>query len=578
LEVEKRNDTVQFHFCRRRVVPGGPVTSTPTAPPPADQYEGHPQRWTILAILVLSLVVVVAGNTSLNVAIPTLVREIGATNTQLQWMVDSYALVFAGLLLPAGALGDRFGRKGALQLGLVVFAFAAFLSTMADTPDQLIATRALGGAGAAFIMPATLSILAAVFPPAERGKAIAVWAGFAGAGGALGNVVSGFLLEHFWWGSVFFVNIPVVIIALVAGAILVPSSKDSTATPLDPIGSMLSIVGLVALLFGIIEGPERGWSDPLTLVGFVLGLAGIALFILWEKRTEHPMLPIRFFGDRRFSVGAGVIFLVFMAMFGLFFISTQYLQFVKAYSPLEAGLAILPSALTMVIVAPRSDNFVQRFGVRTTIASGLTLVAVGLASISLLTPESAYVQYAISLVIMSMGMATTMAPATASVMSSLPLDKAGVGSAVNDTTREVGGALGIAILGSVLNVAYRNNVTDTIEAAGAIPNDAAELARESVGSALQIASEIGGTAGEALRDGASHAFTDAMAVAALVGSAIVVAAIVLVLKTLPRHQTHYEADPRDPVESTYDGMGVDTEQTIDVTEGTPWPEEVRGGG
>jgi EmrB/QacA subfamily drug resistance transporter len=541
--------------------------------------EGHPDRWRILPILVLSLVVVVAGNTSLNVAIPTLVREVGATNTELQWMVDSYSLVFAALLLPAGALGDRFGRKGALQLGLVVFGLAALLSTFAATPNQLIATRAIGGIGAAFIMPATLSILAAVFPPAERGRAIAIWAGFAGAGGALGNIVSGFLLEHFWWGSVFFVNIPIVIIALVLGAIYVPSSKDSTATPLDPVGSVMSALGLLGLLFGIIEGPERGWTDPLTLVAFGLGVVGLVAFIVWERHTEHPMLPIRFFADRRFSVGAGVIFLVFMAMFGLFFISTQYLQFVKEYSPLQAGLAILPSAITMVVVAPRSDALVQRFGVRTTIASGLALVAVGLGSISLLTPTSAYAQYAISLVIMSAGMATTMAPATTSIMSSLPLDKAGVGSAVNDTTREVGGALGIAILGSVLNVGYRNNVTATIEAAGAIPNEAAELARESVGSAFQVAAGLPAAAGDALREGAGVAFTDAMGVAALTGAAIVVGAVVLVLKALPRHQTHYEADPRDPVEATFDGMPIDVdpaaERSIDVTDRAASSEEVR---
>src|SRR5690606_3355724 len=232
----------------------------------------------------------------------TLVREVGATNTQLQWMVDSYALVFAGLLLPAGALGDRFGRKGALQLGLILFAFAALLSTMADTPGQLIATRALGGVGAAFIMPATLSILAAVFPPHERGRAIAVWAGFAGAGGALGNIVSGWMLEHFWWGSVFFVNLPIVLAALVLGALVVPTSKDSTATPLDPVGSVLAMVGLGAALFGIIEGPARGWTDTLTLTGFAVGIAALIAFVAWERRSDHPMLPMRFFADPRFSV------------------------------------------------------------------------------------------------------------------------------------------------------------------------------------------------------------------------------------------------------------------------------------
>jgi EmrB/QacA subfamily drug resistance transporter len=505
----------------------------PTSVAGADEL-GHPRRWMVLGIMVLSLVIVVAGNTSLNVAIPTLVREIGATNSQLQWMVDSYALVFAGLLLPAGALGDRFGRKGALQLGLVIFGLAALLSTMATTPTHLIATRALGGVGAAFIMPATLSILTTVFAPHERGRAIAVWAGFAGAGGALGNVVSGWLLEHFWWGSVFFVNIPIVLAALILGSLLVPSSKDSTATPLDPIGSLLSVAGLGATLFGIIEGPTRGWSDTWTVAGFAVGLVALVAFLWWERRAEHPMLPIRYFADPHFSVGAGVIFLVFLSMFGLFFVSTQYLQFVKAYTPLQAGLAILPSALTMILVAPRSDALVQRFGRRATIGTGLTLVAFGLASFSLLEPDSSYLRYAVSLVIMSSGMATTMAPATASIMSSVPMDKAGVGSAVNDTTREVGGALGIALLGSVLNSAYRGRVTSAVTDAGSIPDALAEPARQSIGAAFRLADTLPLDAAETLRRAAEVSFTDAMGVAALVGATCVATAIVLVLRFMPR--------------------------------------------
>lgn len=535
------------------------MPSTDTAPHAHDDTgaDGHPQRWTILAILVLSLVVVVAGNTSLNVAIPTLVRELDATNTQLQWMVDAYALVFAGLLLPAGALGDRFGRKGALQFGLAIFALAAFLATLADSPTHIIAARGLAGLGAAFIMPATLSILAASFAPHERGKAIAVWAGFAGAGGAIGNVVSGYLLEHFWWGSVFFVNIPIVLVAIALGIAIVPTSKDSTESPLDPPGSLLSSVGLAALLFAIIEGPVRGWTDPLTLGMFAMAAVAMVLFVVWERRVEHPMLPIHFFADRRFSVGAGVIFLVFLAMFGLFFVATQYLQFVKAYSPLQAGLAVLPSAVAMVLVAPRSDSLVQRFGIRTTIASGLVLISIGLGSIALLDADSAYLQFALSLVVMSSGMATTMAPATAAIMASLPIDKAGVGSAVNDTTREVGGALGIAVLGSILNVAYRSSVTASVDATAGIPDAAAEEARQSVGAALETAGKMGGAAGDALREAAQTAFTDAMAAVALTGAAVVAFAVLLVLKALPRHQA-YEADPRDPIESTYDGMPVES--------------------
>lgn len=496
-------------------------------------HEGDPRRWAILPVLVLSLVVVVAGNTSLNVALPTLVREVGATNTQLQWMVDAYALVFAGLLLPAGALGDRFGRKGALQLGLVVFGTAALLSTFADTPGQIIAARALGGAGAAFIMPATLSILVAVFPPHERGRAIAVWAGFAGAGGAIGNVVSGWLLEHFWWGSVFFVNLPIVVAALVVGAVLVPTSSDPSETPLDPVGSALSVVGLGALLFGIIEGPSRGWTDPLTLTGFLLGVVALVAFVAWERRSTHPMLPIAFFADRRFSVGAGVIFLAFFAMFGLFFTSTQYLQFVLGYSPLEAGLAILPSAFTMVLVAPRSDGLAQRFGHRAVIATGLGLIAAGMVVFSLLGESSPYVHFALALVILSSGMALAMAPSTGQIMASLPLRKAGVGSAVNDTTREVGGALGIAVLGSLLSSAYRGAMADAPAVAG-LPEGAAAAAADSVGAALAVAGDLPGPAGEALRSAAFGSFTDALTLTALAAAVVAAVASAIVLRALPR--------------------------------------------
>ena len=277
--------------------------------------EGHPDRWTILWILCGSLVLVVVSVSSLNVAIPPIQRSLNATGSELQWIIDSYALVFAGLLLPAGALGDRYGRREALLGGLFIFMVASVGGMTSDSASQLIAWRGLMGAGAALTMPATLSIVATVFGPAERSKAIAIWAGFAGAGGVVGLISSGLLLRAFWWGSVFAVNIPIVIVMIIAVVLIVPSSRDPEATPLDPVGAVLSIVGLISLVFGIIEGPEQGWMAGPTLAAFTVAIVGLGSFIVWELRTEHPMLDPRYFTDRRFSLGSLTITVAFFGIF-----------------------------------------------------------------------------------------------------------------------------------------------------------------------------------------------------------------------------------------------------------------------
>ena len=308
------------------------------------QPEVHERRWFLLGVLCLSLVMVVMAVSSLNVAIPTIQRELGASATTLQWIVDAYALVFAGLLLTAGALGDRFGRRKALLGGLAVFGVGALVSGLAGSASLIIVGRGIQGVGAAFVMPATLSLITAIFPPDERQRAIAIWVGFAGAGGAIGPIVSGALLEQFWWGSAFLVNIPVIIVTAVAVAMYSPESRDDAATPLDPRGALLSLTGLGALLFAIIEGPERGWTDPFVVTTFVAAAALITLFVLWERIAEHPMLPLKFFADRRFSVGSAVVTTSFFVMFGFFFLFSLYLQFARGYSPLEAGLATLPFA------------------------------------------------------------------------------------------------------------------------------------------------------------------------------------------------------------------------------------------
>jgi MFS transporter, DHA2 family, integral membrane protein len=511
----------------------------------------HERRWWTLAVLCLSLVMVVVGNTVLNVALPTLVRDLHATSTELQWMVDSYGLVFAGLLLTAGALGDRFGRKGALVWGLVIFGGASTVSAFATSPSHLIATRALMGLGAAFVMPATLSILISVFPPQERGRAIGVWAGLAGAGAAIGPVAGGWLLVHFWWGSVFLLNVPIVLAALVAGRFLVPKSSDPRHTELDPIGAALSIVGLSALLYGIIEAPTYGWGDPITIAAFALAVVFLGLFAWWELRTEHPMLDFNFFRDARFSAAGGAITLVFFAMFGTFFLLTQYLQVVLGYSALGAGIRTLPMAVTMGFAAPTAARVVERIGAKRVVAGGLVTVAIGLMLLSRVGVDANYAYLVVPLMILALGMGFSMAPSTASIMSSIPMHKAGVGSAVNDTTRELGGALGVAVLGSIAVSHYTSAISSKLHD---IPPALAAAASKSVGAAVQIGNEMGGPAGRSIVAAGKAAYVDAMSLALIVSAGVVLVAAVLVGRYLPdqipERAGHGGASAGEPVPAT----------------------------
>jgi len=447
------------------------------------QAKSYDRRWAILAVLCFGLLVIVLDNSILNVALPTIQKDLDATSSDLQWIVDSYTLVFAGLLLTAGALGDKFGRRGALQVGFVLFGIGSVASAMATTSGQLIATRAFMGIGGALIMPATLSIITNVFPPEERSKAIGVWAGTAGLGGALGPLTGGFLVQHFYWGSVFLVNIPIVTIGLLAGIFLIPTSKDPSAPRLDPIGALSSIVGLALLLYAIIEAPVKGWGAPETLIVGGIGLVILIGFVVWEAKSDHPMLDVTFFKKPRFTAAAGAITLVFFSMFGSLFLLTQYLQFVLGYSPLETGIRMLPFAAAMMVVAPLSSRIVDRIGSKITVALGLGLVTIGLVTMVGLQVDTPYSNIFWRLMLMSAGMGLTMAPATDSVMGSLPLFKAGVGSAVNDTTRQVGGALGVAVIGSVLATTYGNQIRDFLGGLGLpLPQPLVDSASNSIGA------------------------------------------------------------------------------------------------
>ena len=424
-----------------------------------------PRRWWTLAVLCLSLLVIGLDNTILNVALPTLQRDLDASSSQLQWIVDVYMLVFAGVLLTAGSLGDRFGRKRALTFGLAVFGLGSLGSALATSPELLIAMRGLMGVGGAFIMPSTLSILTATFPANERGKAIGIWAGFSGIGIAIGPVTGGWLIEHADWSWIFLVNLPVVVLALVAGRFLVPESRDESAPRLDLRGFLLSFAALTTLIWGLIEAPSRGWTDALVLGAFAVAAVVLARFIAWERRAPSPMLDIALFRNPRFSASSAAISLAFFALFGMIFLLTQYLQEVRGYTALEAGLRTMPVAAGLIVGGPLSAKLAERLGIRVVVPGRAdvrrrrAVPDLARRHASGLRPDRGRARGA------RLRHGDAMAPATDAIMGSLPEAKMSVGSAINDTTRVAGGALGVAVLGSLLASGYRGDM----DRRGALP-------------------------------------------------------------------------------------------------------------
>ncbi len=490
----------------------------------------HARRWWALAVLCLSLLIVFVGNSSLNVAIPTLSRELHATESQLQWVVAVYSLVFAGLLFSTGALGDRFGRKGALQFGLVLFLVGAGLASMSTAMWQIIACRALMGAAGAFIMPSTLSIIINVFPPHERPKAIAIWASVTGAAGAFGPVASGFLLGHFWYGSVFLINVPVIVLALVAGHFIVPKSRDPKQASFDPGGSVLSIVGVVALVYGLIEAPAKGWASASTLGSFAIAFVVLTVFVLWELRVEEPMVDMHYFRNRAFSTGTGGMILVFVAMYGVMFLITQYFQLVLGYSPLSAALRLMPIAMIMLVVAPFTPRLSVRFGAHRVVAFGMLCIATGFLLFSGLSTHTPYAYVVLCVIPLTTGIAMTMSPMTASIMMAVPARRAGAGSAMNDASRELGAALGIAVLGSVAASRYNSRITHLLTGLSPANRSAA---RSSIAGALHVADQLHGAARTALIAGAHDSFVNGLHLAVYVGATLAILSAGIVYRYLP---------------------------------------------
>ena len=482
----------------------------------------------------MSLTMVVISMSSLNVALPSIQRELGADGSDLQWIVDAYVLVFAGLLLPFGAVGDRWGRKEVLLVGMALFGTLSALAAFSTSPAQIIVYRAGMGAAAALVMPATLSIVTVIFPRAERPKAIAVWAAFAGAGGAIGPPVSGILLNFFWWGSVFLVAVPVAGAVLLAAAWIVPKSRDDDRRPLDVVGAITSIAALGSLLFAVIEGPELGWGSSPVLGMFAAAAALVWCFVRWERRVRHPMLDPAYFGNRLFSLGAVTITLVFFGMVGMFFVLTQYFQFAQGHTPLDAGFRNVPLAATMILLAPRSPAITQRVGTRAAISGGLLITGIGLGIMAALTPASPYWLMVIALVTTATGLALFMPPSTQIIVTSLPKHKAGVGSAVNDTTREVGASIGIAVLGTLLTVGYRSRMST---ATGDLPDAAAEAASDSIGAALRVAEGLPAERAARLAESAVDAFNRGMTLAMGVSAALLALTAAAAYLLFPRERT-----------------------------------------
>ncbi|MCU1393915.1 MAG: putative integral rane efflux protein [Ilumatobacteraceae bacterium] len=485
--------------------------------------EPDPRRWIVLIVLCLALLVVGIDGTIVNVALPSLVRELNASSSQLQWIVDAYTIVFASFLLIAGNTGDRLGRKRCFIVGLVVFAGGSLGCSLVSSAGSLIFLRALQGLGAAFIMPATLSILANVFTDAaERARAISLWAGVSGLGVAIGPLAGGYLLGHFWWGAIFLVNVPLVAIAVIAAVVIVPESRDEHAAKLDLVGTTLSVVGLVSLLYGIIEGPSRGWTEPIVVIAFVVAVVVLTSFVVWEGRTDHPILDVSFFKNPRFTAASVAVTLVFFAMFGSLFFVSQYLQFVLGYSALKSGACLLPVAATLMVTAPLSAKLVARAGTKRVVTLGLVLVAVALLVFSRVSDSSGYGLVALVLVIIGVGMGLAMAPATDSIMGSLPPEKAGVGSAMNDTTREIGGALGVAIMGSITAAVYAAKVSESASYKALLQSSpaAAAAVKDSVGSASIVAAKLPDAVRRAVTAAANDAFIHGIDRTVIIGAVI----------------------------------------------------------
>lgn len=500
-------------------------------------------RWSALVVLCASVLIVNVDNTILNVALPTLVRDLNATSSQLEWIVDSYAMAFAGLLFVAGSLADRFGRKRFFLLGLATFACGSIGAAFSHSVLPLIAWRAVMGAGAALAIPASLAIINDVFrDPVERGRAIGAWAGTMGLGVAIGPIAGGLLLSRFWWGSIFLVNVPIALAGVIGALVVVPDSKSPAVDRSDPIGSLLSIGGLGLLLWALIEAPDKGWTSEVTLFVGLASFATLGAFVEWEAHSRHPMLKLELFEDRRFSAAMVGESLGVFALLGALFVQTQFLQFDLGYSPLQAGLRLLPIAAVICVVAPLSPIVARAVGVKLTATAGLLSIGGGLYWIAALsTVTSTYQEVVPGMLLIGLGAGLLLPTATNSVLGSVPQGDSGVGSATNTVALQVGGALGVAVVGSIMSTHYQEHLTNSL-AGRHVPTGILPIILGSLGGALAVAERVGGTTGAQLAHAARIAFMGGSRVGMVVGAAVALCGAVVTLIALP---TRMASRPKD---------------------------------
>jgi EmrB/QacA subfamily drug resistance transporter len=498
------------------------------------------RRWLILAVLSLCLVISGLDALVIAMAVPSVQADLSATVGQMQWAVDAYTLTFGGLLLLSGGLADRFGHKRLLLTGLVVMLAFSVAAAFAGSAGALITFRAGMGLGAALIMPATLAIIKFVFPPEEQAKAISVWSGAAGLGIPLGPVVGGLLLEHFWWGSIFLLNVPVIGIALAGAVVLIPVWRSEQGRPLDVAGAVLSVLGLVTLVYGLIEVPRYGWGSASTVLALLLGVLLLAGFVAWEARAGSPMLPLSLFGNRRFSGAAVALTCQALAMFGSLFVLTQYFQLARGHDPLPAGVRLL-AICTLIISSQIAPQLVARVGDRFTISAGLAIIAVG-AFVMSRAAVDAEGTVLWGLAVMGFGIGLSIPPSVDGILAGAPDSQSGTASAVNDTTLQVGGAIGVAVLGSVMTTSYRNALPDL----GTLPGGVGTAVRDSIGGAREAAGSLGAQGADVLRSASQafgHGLDAAMLTAAVVAAIGAVAAAVM----LPGKTATAPAVEKEPV-------------------------------
>ncbi len=499
-------------------------------------------RPLILVSLLLAAFAINLDTTIVNVALPTLVRELHASTSQLQWVVDAYNLVFAALLLACGSLSDRVGRKGVLLAGLGVFGLASLAGGLTDTPGELILARCFMGLGAALVFPSTLSLISNIFTGrAERARAIGLWGATAGAAIALGPIAGGWLLERFSWSSIFFAMAPVAVLAATLTAWSVPTSRDPSAPKADRPGILLSTAAMAALIYTIIEAPDHGWSSARSLAGFALAVGLFAAFIATERRTREPMLDISLFRIPRFTAASASVTVAFFSLFGFIFLMTQYFQFIKGYSPLSAGVHLLPVAVSVGAASVLGTRLAVSFGTKLVVAVGLLFVFcfyIWVAAV--IAPSTAYVTIAAQMVLYGIGMGFTSAPATEAIMGVVSKAKAGVGSAVNDATRLLGGTLGVAVIGSVYASLYASRLSAALPAQ--LPASLAHTAHQSVGAALAVAGGLAASGHTSLagpvHDAATQAFIHGLSVGCLVAAGVAAAGAVMAAIALPAQPPH----------------------------------------